>query len=245
MRLIVFCGPSLRPEEGRGVLEATFLPPAQQGDLYRALRRGPVAMGLIDGLFDQVNAVAHKEILWAMSQGVHVLGGASMGALRAAELESFGMEGVGSIFEDFQRGRLEDDDEVAVLHGSAEDDYRPLSEPMVNIRATLAAARTAGVVSPTTEDALLTLAKALFYPDRAWPTLLARAREQGLEAGAGEALGGFVRSHRVDQKREDALRLLGVMRERFSGEVAPKTVRYHFSHTDAWQALRDRVDAPE
>lgn len=245
MSLIVFCGPSLSPAEGRAVLDALFLPPAQQGDLYRALRQKPVAIGLLDGLFDQVNAVAHKEILWAMSQGVHVLGGASMGALRAAELAPFGMEGIGTIFEWFEQGQLEDDDEVALLHGTAEDGYRPLSEPMVNIRATLAAARTAGVISSATREALLSLAKELFYPERAWPLLRVRARERGLGAGELDALSGFVRSHRVDQKRQDALRLLEVMRERFSGEVTPKKVRYHFSHTDAWQALRDRVDAPE
>ena len=43
-----------------------------------------------------------------------------MGALRAAELHAFGMRGVGRIFEAFRDGELEDDDEVAVVHGPAE-----------------------------------------------------------------------------------------------------------------------------
>ena len=66
-----------------------------------------------------------------------MFGAASMGALRAAELAAFGMEGVGAIFEAFREGVLEDDDEVAVIHGPAEFGYPVLSEAMVNIRRTL------------------------------------------------------------------------------------------------------------
>ena len=61
-------------------------------------------IGLIDGYFDGVPAVAHKEILWALDQGIRVLGAASMGALRAAELAPFGMEGVGAIWRDYADG---------------------------------------------------------------------------------------------------------------------------------------------
>lgn len=243
MSLIVFCGPSLSHAEGREVVDATFLPPAQQGDVYRAAREKPTAIGLIDGLFDQVNAVAHKEILWAMSQGVHILGSGSMGALRAVELATFGMEGVGTIFEWYQRGLLEDDDEVALIHGPAEDSYVPLSEPMVNIRATLAAAEAQGVISRALHGALLQIVKETFYADRSYPLMLARALERGIGAGELERLRDFIRSHPVNQKRLDALRLLEVMRGRFSVGAVPKKVRYHFSHTDAWQAIRDRVDA--
>jgi hypothetical protein len=243
MSLVVFCGPSLSPAQGRAGVDAAFLPPARQGDLYRAARERPTAIGLVDGFFDQVNAVAHKEILWAMSQGVHVLGAASMGALRAAELEPFGMEGVGTIFEWYQRGQLEDDDEVALLHGPAEDGYLALSEPMVNVRATLAAAQARGVITGSLHGALLLLMKELFYAERTYPRMLARARERGLGAGELDGLSDFLGAGGVDQKRLDALRLLEVMRDRFSAGAAPKQVRYHFSHTDAWQALRERVDA--
>lgn len=242
MSLIVFCGPSLSHAEGRAVLDAVFLPPARQGDVYRAAREKPTAIGLMDGLFDQVNSVAHKEILWAMSQGVHVLGAASMGALRAVELAPFGMEGIGTIFEWYQRGQLEDDDEVALLHGPDEDGHVPLSEPMVNIRATLAAAVGQGVISSALHGALLALVKETFYAERSYPLMFSRALERGIGAGELDRLRDFIGTAKVNQKRLDALRLLEVMRDRFSTEVAPKQVRYHFSHTDAWQAIRDRVD---
>src|SRR4029077_1266006 len=102
--------------------------------------QGPALIGVIDGYFERVPTVWHKEILWAMAEGIHVYGAASAGALRAAELAGFGMRGIGRVYEDFRDGVLQDDDEVAVLHGPAEVGYPPVTEAMVNIRATLAAA---------------------------------------------------------------------------------------------------------
>ena len=43
------------------------------------------------------------------------------------------MRGVGKIFEAFRDGDLEDDDEVAVVHGPAEFGFREISVAMVNI----------------------------------------------------------------------------------------------------------------
>ena len=170
--VVIFLGPTLSREEARTVLDARYLPPASQGDVYRAARGGARAIGLIDGYFQQVPAVWHKEILWALSQGVHVFGAASMGALRAAELAAFGMRGVGQIFEDYMAGRLSDDDEVALVHSDADSGYQPLCEAMVDMRATLAAARAAGVIGAGLQRRLLDKAKALFYPERRWETVL-------------------------------------------------------------------------
>ena len=67
-------------------------------------------------------------------------GAASMGALRAAELHGFGMVGHGRIFEWYRDGVIDADDEVALIYGPEEVGYPSLSKPLVNIRATLAAA---------------------------------------------------------------------------------------------------------
>ena len=166
MSVYVFLGPTLPAAEARRELKAVYLPPVSQGDVYRAAARGARALGIIDGYFDRVPAVWHKEILWAMAQGIPVYGSASMGALRAAELAAFGMEGVGKVFEAYRNGALEDDDEVAVVHGPAESGYRAVSEAMVNLRATLAAAADAGVIRARTQAALEAIAKGLFYPER-------------------------------------------------------------------------------
>jgi len=62
--------------------------------VYQATQSHPAIIGLIDGYFEVTPTVRYKEILWAMAQGIHVHGSASIGVLRAAELCSFGMIGV-------------------------------------------------------------------------------------------------------------------------------------------------------
>jgi len=241
MSIIIFTGPTLRAEDGRRVLDATFLPPASQGDVYRAARERPLAIGIIDGFFERVPAVWHKEILWAMDAGVHVFGSASMGALRAAELADLGMRGVGTIFESFHRGELEDDDEVTVVHAPAEFDYRPLSDAMVNIRATLAKAEREGIVSATTRERLLQLAKASFYPLRSYERLFADAAEHGVVEEERVALECWIAVHRIDQKRLDALQMLEAMAA-LVRDPEPLEVAFQFQHTDAWEQVRRQID---
>ncbi|MDO8943743.1 MAG: TfuA-like protein, partial [Desulfobacterales bacterium] len=93
MTAVVFIGPTISAAAARAEFRSGHRllchGPAAQGDVYRAALERPSAIGIIDGYFDRVPSVWHKEILWAMSQGVPVFGGASMGALRAAELETF------------------------------------------------------------------------------------------------------------------------------------------------------------
>jgi len=242
MTFYIFSGPTLSIKEGESWLEAVFLPPAAQGDVYRAALAKPVGIGILDGYFERVPAVSHKEILWAMAQGVHVLGAASMGALRAAELATFGMEGVGTIYEAYARGDLQADDEVAVAHALAEEGYRPLSEALVNIRATLRAAERASAISTATRVRLEEIAQSLFYPDRCYPILLRRAAMVGLPSEQLDALQSFLREGRVDQKRLDAITLLRTMRERFASAVEPKRVDYPFEPTDAWECIRERAE---
>ncbi|MEZ4298672.1 MAG: TfuA-like protein [Polyangiaceae bacterium] len=245
MTICIFSGPSLPAEVGKHELDAVFLPPAAQGDLYRAALKGPVAIGLIDGYFERVPSVSHKEILWAMSRGIHVIGAASMGALRAAELSLFGMEGVGEIYQMYSSGQLEADDEVAVAHALEEEGYRPLSEALVNIRVTLEAATAAGVIPAATCGRLIELSRAMFYADRCYPLLLRRAVEEGAPAAQMDALRRFVTEGRIDQKRADAISLLRAMRERFECGAPPRQVHYHFERTDAWENIRKRAEGHE
>ena len=101
MTAVVFAGPTIVRDDIVSICDCHCLPPAARGDVYRASLSKPTAIGIIDGYFQGVLSVWHKEILWAISQGIHVFGSSSMGALRAAELQAYGMVGVGRIFEDF------------------------------------------------------------------------------------------------------------------------------------------------
>ncbi|MBV9517909.1 MAG: tfuA protein, partial [Hyphomicrobiales bacterium] len=67
MTFIVFVGPTLDPKEVADAGDFTCLPPVSQGDVYRAARNRPRAIGIIDGYFSGAPSVWHKEILWAIS----------------------------------------------------------------------------------------------------------------------------------------------------------------------------------
>jgi hypothetical protein len=239
MRIFVFTGPTLPAEEAWRELDAVYLPPVAQGDVCRALLSRPVAIGIIDGQFDQVPAVWHKEILWAMSEGVHVYGSASMGALRAAELAPFGMVGVGKIFQAYRDGELEDDDEVALVHGPAASGFGAASEAMVNIRATLAQASRGGVIGEASRAELEKIAKALYYPERSYAILLQHGAARGVPASELRALAEWLPHGRVDQKRLDALAMLRAMREQLGSNPAPKQVDFKFESTVFWEHSLD------
>jgi hypothetical protein len=232
----IFTGPTLSPAEARAELEAIYLPPAAEGDVYRAALKRPQVIGIIDGYFQSTPSVRHKEILWAMSRGIHVFGSASIGALRAAELAAFGMEGVGTIFELYCEGMLEDDDEVAVAHGPPETGFIAGSEAMVNIRQTLRKAEQLGVISKELRAALEKIGKELFYPDRSYALILRCALESGLPKGPLTRLRRWLPCGQVNQKREDALSMLRLMSRRLAQGFDPKTVSYSFQHTSMWEA---------
>lgn len=243
MTTYVFCGPTISATDAKTYLDATFLGPAAQGDVYRVSLERPHAIGVIDGYFDSMPSVGHKEILWALQQGIHVYGSASMGALRAAELAHFGMVGVGAVYEGLTSGAIEDDDEVAIAHAPSDAGYRAGSEAMVNIRATLAKAAEESVIAKGTAEALTRLAKLAFYAERSWPQVLAAAVEQGLPSVEVEALKRWLPENAINQKRLDAVAMLERMGQEARAGSAPFSARFDFEHTAAWESIRQRVDA--
>jgi len=244
---VIFVGPSLAGGEALRRIDAvTVRGPAGAGDILEAVEAGAHRIGLIDGYFDQRLAVWHKEILWALSRGVHVYGAASMGALRAAELSPFGMRGVGVIFDWYRSGLIEADDEVAVVHQDEETDYRSVSEALVNIRATLVAARREGLIDREQEELLVSLGRATFYPDRHLRSLVRRARAMADSGDAYERLEKWLGAGRelpMDQKREDALELLDVMRQNRQLDSEPFMARFDFEYTEVWHEFVRRTRA--
>jgi hypothetical protein len=245
-QVIVFSGPTLSAGDVLARLPgAVSRGPAARGDIYRASLERPAAICLIDGYFEHRPAVTHKEILWAISRGVPVLGAASMGALRAAELHELGMIGCGAVFADLAAGRIEDDDEVAVVHAGVQHRYRAGSEAMVNLRATIAAALRAGVVSVGLADEFLRVAKQLFYPSRDYPRVLQELATIVDDRHALATLEAWlaVPSHRVDQKRVDALELLAFVSQACETRtIEQPAVSWRFPETHAFCRLRDEVE---
>ena len=102
-KIIVFLGPSLDLSAAEKILPAEYRPPAKRGDLLAAVADGADIICLIDGVFHQDCAVAHREILTAVKKGIKVVGASSMGALRAAEMDTLGMTGHREDLPDVQR----------------------------------------------------------------------------------------------------------------------------------------------
>lgn len=239
MSMIVFLGPSLPVDDARVCLDAVYLPPVSQGDVYRVCAHQPDAIGIVDGRFQDVPAVWHKEILWALTQGIPVYGCSSMGALRAAELDLFGMRGVGRIYRAYRDGELEDDDEVAVAHLSADEGYAPISEPMVDIRATLEKAARTEVIDAAMAADLIRRAKKLFYPQRSYQAVLADAKCAGVRADDLSEFSAWLKTHRVRQKQDDALEMLSLM----AAGVVPPEVSFTFEHTQFFERARRSAGA--
>lgn len=205
---VLFAGPSLHGTEWvtgspRRFDDVECRGPAAQGDIARAVVEGASVIGLVDGRFEDIAAVWHKEILYALEKGTQVFGAASMGALRAAECADFGMIGVGAVFERYRLGDLADDAAVAQLHAPAEMGYTPLTEALVNVEATVTRFQKLRAVTEDEAARLNQSARAIFFKERTYSRILSHA---GLDAGVrGKRLAELVRRCRVDVKREDAL----------------------------------------
>ncbi|NMB77480.1 MAG: TfuA-related McrA-glycine thioamidation protein [Methanomicrobiales archaeon] len=192
-------------EAAEAILAADYRPPAKRGDLLRAAEDGAAIIGLIDGVFHQESAVAHREILAAVKKGVKVVGASSMGALRAAEMDTLGMTGIGEIYRMYKSGELISDDEVALVFDP--ETGLSLSEPLINIRFTLAAAAKQGVISAGEQASLLASAQSLFYPQRTY-SRIASAAGDPVTPACRERFLSFTSLHAVDRKREDAVEAL-------------------------------------
>lgn len=235
MSAVVWLGPSCPRRLAREALpEAEFRPPIRHGDVWRALeeRRRPRVLVVIDGVFEQIPAVWHKELLEALAEGLHVLGAASMGALRAAELHAFGMVGVGRIFEKFRDGVWLDDDEVALMHGPAEAGYPNLSLPMANVRATLDAAEAAQVLEAEAAQRIAGAAKRIFHADRTWGAVDAASAEAGVATKTLDIFRAWRSQGAVDQKRADALEALALAKALLREDPAPVARDFTLERTD-------------
>jgi hypothetical protein len=160
----VFVGPSLSKSRAAAILPANYHSPARRDDLASAAERGAKILVFIDGCFDQDLAVGPAEILHVLRRGIVVYGASSMGALRAVELEDFGMRGVGVVYDWYKTGIVEDEDEVTLVFDPIS--LSPLSTPLVSIRSIVAEARRRGILTEAHIAHILAVAKGIHYSDR-------------------------------------------------------------------------------
>lgn len=205
MSIVIYTGLSLSFEDAKEILDAEYMPPIKRGDLNDLLeKRDDVEIiGIIDGVFHQSPAVAHKEILAALKRDIIVVGGSSIGALRACELYPYGMIGVGHIFEDYKNGLIDSDDDVAVALDP--DTYEQLSEPWINMKYNFNFAVEDGIISNKESHELLKIAKDTYYPKRSFEYVI---RKSSLSNEKITTLINYIRTKKYDIKNRDARKVI-------------------------------------
>lgn len=235
---IIFGGPSCTnlPKVHDGNLHV--LPPCKQGDVYLAAIENPKVIGIIDGYFEGVPSVWHKEILWAMDQGIHVIGASSMGALRAAELDTYGMKGLGQVYEWYATNTINDDDEVALVHAPDALNYTPISLAMVNVRATCKKAQHEKILSDKLAEEIQKTAKAIFYKHRTWQEVLDQMPKSDFVPEERIQFESWLQHNEVDQKSLDALQLYTYLSQNEFSD--PYESNFEFEYTEFWHQTTSR-----
>lgn len=212
MKPVVYTGTSISHSDARKILDADYRPPVKRHDIVRLIKSPPDIIGIIDGVFFDSAAVAHREIIEALKMGITVVGGGSMGALRASELEPYGMIGVGRIYEMYRDGIIESDDEVAVTFDG--ETLEPLSVPLVNVRMTAERAQVMRILTKEQASAIVDITRKLFYPERNYRDIINECAKKGIFADSEkEKLLDFFKNHEVDVKRQDAVLVLEKIKE--------------------------------
>ncbi len=187
-----------------------------------------------------------------MQRGVVVAGAASIGALRAADLESLGMRGIGEVFTAYRRGDIYDDAEVAVAHADIGDQHAQ-TIALVNMRSILRQAVSAGILGDCDQEDALTIVRGIYYSERTRGRALHELNRAGL-AELAHWIDGRLNEDRNfgDVKKKDAIEALRTCAGPVSGPAcapAPWNTSFHrdwcnfFSDDPSTPGLRylDRV----
>lgn len=218
---VIYLGPSLKQGIASQILDADYRPPIKRGDLAQAIDEGHRMIGIVDGMFHQNLAVSVREIHEAIDRGARIYGGASMGAMRAAEAHKLGMVGVGQVYSWYRNGAIESDDEVSLCFDEASG--KVLTEPLVNIRATLEQALKEKVIAEGAKEQVIAAAKEIHFSERSYPLILARLKGK-LTPEELDCLKNYFSQQSVNLKSEDAIELLRQMKKDYEHFGAVKRV---------------------
>jgi len=212
VKILIYGGLSLSFDESREILDSTdnieviYKRPIKRGDLGHDIKENPDIIGIIDGVFHQNSAVGHREILDVMKRGVKVFGASSMGALRASELDSLGMVGIGYCYNQYASGAIDSDDDVAVMLDS--ESLEALSVPLISMNYVFTNAVSEGIITENEKDELVQISKETFYPKRNYAKTLS---ESDLDEDKKNELINFIRENE-DIKKHDAKELLNYIK---------------------------------
>jgi hypothetical protein len=120
-KIKIYSGLALSKNQLREAFPAAeFAYLAKRNTLYKDIKDGVHIVGILDGEYVNGLSVSPTEIMDALRCGLKVYGAAGIGALRAAELNAFGMKGCGRIYEYIKSSNYFADDHIGQNYWNAE-----------------------------------------------------------------------------------------------------------------------------
>ena len=207
---IVYLGPTLSREEAIKILDADYRDPAKKGDFLMLSRDSDEKkyIGFVDGVFLHDYPPSPIEVYHlATRKNIELIGASSLGALRAVELEKFGMKGIGKIFQLYKNGIINADDEVAVTFVRENNILQ--SEAMIDIRFNLFLAYKKGIITNQTKKRFAKIAKKIYFPFRNYEDIIKLTHQQFPSIyNELESFRSYILKNRDSLKARDAIKLL-------------------------------------
>lgn len=212
--VIVFGGTSISRAEVLAALpHADVRGPVREADL-KDIPAGSI-VAIIDGPLDSDSgSITTNELRSAIARGIRILGSSAIGAVRANEVAE--MLGVGRVYELYQSGSLDFDDEVAV---KVKSDGTRATEALVNVRYAVSELVSSGSLRESDGESILHAAEHLKVDERSYPNIM---RAAGLDdrADVDLLIAGL---SSFDLQRQDAMTLLESIDRLADGADARRT----------------------
>lgn len=201
---VLFAGGSLAPVDALPDASLVWSGPADQGSMLAAVLDGFETILLADGYFMSRFPCTTFEVMLALENGVRVLGGASIGALRALELERHGAVALGEVVERLRAQPVKPYHWVAQTYDLAD---RPLTAPPVQVLDFLDQAQAAGELTDVERAAALATLEQIPFLELTLPGFLKALPDADLAARL-RAFRDRRPADAFEVKRRDARRLL-------------------------------------
>ncbi|HZK28674.1 MAG TPA: YcaO-like family protein [Clostridia bacterium] len=222
---LVFAGGSITPKEAGSHADQVWCGPAEQGDIVAAILDGFETILIIDGYFYTKLSCTTLEVMVALEQGISVFGAASIGALRAIELDHCGMVGMGYVYHYLKQQSIKSYHVVAQIY----DEYdRPLTTSLIQILYFLECAYHDGIINLAEQQTLNEQANSIYFTQLSFDAFFHHTESSGaFDPGCFVRL----RAYHVDDKerfniqKHDANQLLSTYKEILTNRPADWTVQ--------------------
>jgi len=172
---IVFVGGSLNKKDvetyKRKNQEVVFTKPAEQGDFFAVILENYKNVLLFDAYFYQKYSCTTLELLIAMQEGVNIIGSSSVGAMRAIELDNYGMIGSGYVYEYFKKQEIKPYHIVAQTY---DNEDQKITIPLVEVIYFLGLASKQKIITKNIYKKLLSIANNIHFTCLSYPYFFKR-----------------------------------------------------------------------